>query len=130
MSHVLIVDDDAVSRLVLRHMLERQDHTVSEADGVDTALAMFSTTAESFDLIICDYVMPDRNGLDLLESRPDSGVPFVLLTGELNEADLDDGRVSDVSAYLTKPVASDELERVVSEHLRGNMSECHTQTAH
>lgn len=135
MAHVLIVDDDPVSRLLLKHMLERQDHSVIEADGVDAALSQIeqyvsdAQTCESIDMIVCDYVMPDRNGLDLLEAIGPfeiSKVPFVLLTGELRRDDLDDDRVDGVTAYLTKPVSSTELERVVSEHLRGNMAEWET----
>lgn len=134
MAHVLIVDDDPVSRLLLRHMLERQSHSVVDADGVDNALAVLDATPDpTIDMIVCDYVMPDRNGLDLLEaclasSGGELAVPFVLLTGELRRDDLEDDRVHDVTAYLTKPVSSRELEGVVSEHLRGNMAQCETPT--
>ncbi len=132
MACILIVDDDPVSRLLLRHMLERQDHSVVDADRVNAALEVLDTgTGQAFDMIVCDYVMPSRNGLDLLETylattSEDRVVPFVLLTGELRRDDLDDERVRDVAAYLTKPVSSSELERVVSEHLRGNMAACQT----
>ncbi len=116
-ARLLVVDDDPVSRLILRSMLERLGHIVTEADGVDAALELLSTMAPTDrpELIICDYVMPERDGLDLLEARPLGDVPFVLLTGELNQADLHDHRVDDVTAYLTKPVASEELARVVTE---------------
>lgn len=119
---ILIVDDDRVSRVLLRHMLEAQGREVVEADSVDEALRILSESGEAvsnsavsnscFQLVICDYVMPDRNGLDLLEALPQR-LPFVLLTGELRECDLDDVRVAGVAAYLTKPVSSSELEHVV-----------------
>lgn len=113
-------------------MLERQSHSVVDADGVDTALAILDAAPDpAIDMIVCDYMMPNRNGLDLLEARLAStdgqlAVPFVLLTGELRRDDLNDDRVHDVTAYLTKPVSSRELERVVSEHLRGNMAQWET----
>ncbi len=126
MAHVLIVDDDSVSRLLLKHMLARGNHTVAEAHSVDEALAVLGATSE-IDLIVCDYVMPERSGLDLLEAlrstNNDSQIPFVLLTGELRRDDLDDNRVGEVDAYLTKPVSSSELETVVTEQLRGTISE-------
>ena len=119
---ILIVDDDRVSRVLLRHMLEAQGREVVEADSVDEALRILSESGEAvsnsavsnscFQLVICDYVMTDRNGLDLLEALPQR-LPFVLLTGELRECDLDDVRVAGVAAYLTKPVSSSELEHVV-----------------
>lgn len=105
-SLVLVVDDDPVSRLVLRHMLERQGAEVIETDGVDTALSAYHP---DIDVILCDYVMPDRNGLDLLDELPGDAPPFVLLTGEVREQDLDDPRAGAVDGYLTKPVGTDEL---------------------
>lgn len=124
MKKVLVVDDDAVARLVLRFMLERQGFEVTEAESVDSALVIIhgslgkratDSPGSVFDLIVCDYVMRDRNGLDLLEEVEESAVPFVLLTGELNRESLTDDRVGGVSAYVTKPVATDELKRVVSD---------------
>ena len=121
MTNVLVVDDDPVSLLLVRHVLERQGYVVTGTDSVDSALALKAESVKadgesSFDLVICDYVMPGRNGLDLLESWT-PGTPFVLLTGELNRDDLNDDRVEGVSAYLTKPVASAELESVVADLL-------------
>lgn len=124
MAQLLIVDDDPVARLLLRHMLERLDHNVVDADSVDNALAKMSET--TFDMIVCDYLMPVRNGLDLLEEHVSIStrrLPFILLTGELRRDDLDDERVAGVNAYLTKPVSSNELSRVVSEQLQGTMGE-------
>ena len=113
---VLIVDDDTISRMLLQHMVSAQGYEVVEADSVDPALAVLETTA--VDLIICDYVMPGKDGLDLLETMPDQTIPFVLLTGALDESELNDTRVERVSAYLTKPVASDRLQEVVEQMLQ------------
>lgn len=107
MGHVLLVDDDTVSRTVLRIMLERLDLAVVEADSVATASGHLETT--DVDLIICDYEMPDANGLDLLAAFPDLSDRFVLVTGTTERSKLDDARVENVAAYLTKPVGSDEL---------------------
>ncbi len=110
MATALIVDDDIVSRLVLRHMLNGHGFDVVEADSVESALVEVHTR---IDLIVCDYQMPERNGLDLLENL-DSPIPFVLLTGVLDRAELNDERVNLVTAYLTKPVSSDELSQVIA----------------
>ena len=109
MASALIVDDDLVSRLVLRHMLTGLGFDVVEADSVDTALEALH---DGIELIVCDYQMPYRDGLDLLESI-DGKIPFVLLTGVLERDELADQRVALVTAYLTKPVSSEELASVV-----------------
>ncbi len=104
---VLVVDDDAVSRMLLRHMLERQGFEVVDTDSVDAATVALADN--EIDIIICDYLMPNATGLDLLASLPDPHQPFILLTGELRKDDLNDDRVDAVTTYLTKPVGTDEL---------------------
>ena len=120
MSAILVVDDDSVTRVVLRVMLERSGAEVVEADSVDAARSVLADT--DFDLVICDYVMPDANGLDLLEACPDLEGRFVLLTGTKERDDLGDDRVEKVSAYLTKPVGSEELSELIAAMLGESQS--------
>ncbi len=115
MKHVLVVDDDAVSRLVLGHMLNGQDFDVTEAGSVDDAIA--ASAEATFDLIICDYVMPGRDGLDFLEALGETSPPFILLTGHADRESISDDRVDRVSSYLTKPVSTDELTKAVEQVL-------------
>lgn len=112
MSRVLVVDDDAVSRVVLRHMLSAQGFDVIEATSVDEALEILSHAY--VDLIVCDYLMPQRNGLDLLEAIGSDSAPFVLLTGTRTRDQLNDSRVESVTAYLTKPVSTEELRQITA----------------
>lgn len=113
MSRVLVVDDDAVSRVVLRHMLAAQGFDVIEAHSVKGALEILEHAYVEF--IVCDYLMPGRNGLDLLEALGAAAPPFVLLTGTLTRDQLDDPRVARVAAYVTKPVSTEELRCVTAE---------------
>lgn len=117
---MLLVDDDPVSRTVLRIMLERLELSVTEADSVASASAVVDV--DSLDLVICDYAMPEANGLDLLGAFPELGDRFVLLTGTRERDDLGDERVEHVAAYVTKPVSSDELHRLVDAMLNTSTS--------
>ena len=112
MPAVLVVDDDSVTRVVLRVMLERSGVDIVEADSVDAARVVLAEA--EFDLVICDYAMPEANGLDLLEACPELHGKFVLLTGTKERGDLGDDRVEHVSAYLTKPVGSEELNELIA----------------
>ena len=109
---ILVVDDDAVSRLVAEHILSKAGHEVVSADSAADALEQLN---EDVDAIVCDYLMPEQTGLDLLEilgsdaSPVEECPPFVLLTGIGEAADLDDERAEGLAGYLTKPVRSDEL---------------------
>lgn len=115
---VFVVDDDPVSLLMLRHILEVNGCEVVEATGVAEASELLAQSNDvRFDVIVSDYLMPDGTGLDLLEvaarRRGHSHTPFVLLTGVATIDELHDHRVASVAAFVTKPVSSSELMDVI-----------------
>lgn len=121
MARVLIVDDDKVQRLLLRHMLLSAGHDVDEAGAVSDAIERFDEAA--FDVVISDFEMPGGSGLDLLDGLSDhrapSGepAPFVLLTGHHEKNEFADMRVHDVDAFLTKPVSTAALHACIDKIL-------------
>ncbi|UQA62920.1 response regulator [Polyangium aurulentum] len=62
---LLIVDDNSVSRDVLRQWLARQGYDVDEASGGDAALEMIR--GNEYDLILLDIIMPDKTGVEVLD---------------------------------------------------------------
>lgn len=103
---LLVVDDDAVARLMLAHMARRLGHEVVEAEDIPQALA----SGEEVDLVLSDYCLPSGTGLDLLGKLRSSGLtaPFVLVTG-VAEVAAPNGPASstaEVAARLTKPINS------------------------
>ncbi len=108
MSRVLVVDDEAGLRKVVRDALEQAGHEVETAADGEEALVL--STERTFDLIITDLAMPRRDGLELVrEVRKSSAVPILVLTvrGEEREK----VRLLDAGAddYLTKPFGVAEL---------------------
>ncbi|MGJ0505960.1 MAG: adenylate/guanylate cyclase domain-containing protein [Methylocystis sp.] len=87
-SHILVVDDNASNRDLLRRRLERQGHSVSLAEGGSRALAMVREAP--FDLILLDLLMPDISGFDVLSTlKADpalSDIPVIVISA-LNELD-------------------------------------------
>lgn len=119
MAEILIVDDDAVSRLLHAHIVGAMGHDVTQADSVAAALDVMATTGA--DAVIADFRMPGATGLDLLDALDErAGVrpPFALVTSTSEQQDLGDERVGRVDAYLTKPVSSIDLQRCVEELIR------------
>lgn len=106
---VLVVDDDMVALIVVKHMLETAGLDVTQAANVRAARTHLEN--EDFDLIIADYLMPDATGLDILPHAGDC--PFVLLSGVIERGDQSDTRLKEVTAHLTKPVSTEELRSVV-----------------
>ena len=64
MSRVMVIDDDAAVRLLLRKALERDGHSVIEEPDGKSALRHLAGTPP--DLVISDVFMPDMDGIDLL----------------------------------------------------------------
>jgi two-component system, NtrC family, response regulator PilR len=115
MAFVLIVDDDPVYRHLHAHVLRGAGHTVVQAATLGEASA--AVHAEQFDLVLADYVLPDGDGLDLLDelgSDPSARPRFVLVTGKSDAHELSDDRVVGVDAYLTKPASSSALRDCVT----------------
>lgn len=106
---ILVVDDDPVARLLTRHMLEPEGHTVVDVDS--PAAARDALADQEFSLILCDFEMGEENGLDLLASLGEDHPPFALLTGIV--ADPDMTHPPGVLGCLSKPVSTDELRALV-----------------
>lgn len=113
MKRILIVDDDVTFCLMLKSFLSRQNFEVYTAGNVNKALDTISET--NFDLILTDYQMPQKNGMDLLQEIMKRGLktPVVLMTshGDIRLA------VKTIKTgahdYLTKPINPSELLELV-----------------
>ena len=79
---LLVEDEEAVRSLAVRALTE-SGYVVFEAGGADEALELFRREGGDFDLVFSDVVLPDRNGVslieDLLEMRPD--MPVLVSSG-------------------------------------------------
>ncbi|MDH3392442.1 MAG: response regulator [Desulfobulbaceae bacterium] len=112
---VLIVDDFELPRRLIRNMLnelgyENHANILEAVDGVD---ALNVLQCNAVDLIICDWVMPNMSGLELLKTvRQDekySKIPFIMVTAEAEKEKIMDAIKSGVSQYIVKPFAADAL---------------------
>ncbi len=119
---ILIVDDDAMSRELLRDALEPMHYRIIEApDGVD-ALRMLDT--ETADLMLVDIQMPHMSGFEFLTKvREDdklAHIPVVAVTAYAMVGD--DSRVlrHGFDRYLSKPVPIRRLRQTVEDLLRSS----------
>jgi two-component system, cell cycle sensor histidine kinase and response regulator CckA len=111
---VLLVEDEAVVRDLLREVLETTGYRVLEAvDGVD-ALDVAGEHAGTIDLLLTDVVMPKMSGRDLAERfrglRPDTKI---LYTSGYNDALADNGVLAPGTEFLQKPFTFAELTNKV-----------------
>jgi CheY-like chemotaxis protein len=102
---VLIVDHEEVIRKTLRVHLGKMGYELQEAiDGME---AMDKLRNESFDLLICDILMPNKNGWEVLKemkSNPKTKeIPVIVLTGKREDSDIFRAYELGAIYYLTKP---------------------------
>jgi len=119
---VLVADDDAGVRDVVRETLSRYGYTVLVARTGAEALRMAATHAGSIHLLLTDVVMPELNGRELADRlvavRPDLRVLF--MSGYTDDEVLRRGIVDRRSLYIRKPFTSDALVRRVQLSLEIN----------
>lgn len=81
---VLIVEDEETVSDFLKTVLKGFGFSVTTAEAGGTAMSAFAQADPAFDLVICDIVLPDANGIDLvrgfLQSKP--GLPVIFSTGQ------------------------------------------------
>jgi DNA-binding response OmpR family regulator len=116
-ARVLVVDDDADIRGLVRELLERAGYEVIESsNGREGLRTLYSTSP---DLVLLDVSMPELDGWQTLERIRDvSDVPVVMLTARAAELEKVRGLQAGADDYVTKPFGRQELLARVEAHLR------------
>jgi two-component system phosphate regulon response regulator OmpR len=106
--HLLVVDDDAPLRELLRRYLTEQGFRVTTAADAADARAKLQSLA--FDLLVLDVMMPGEDGLDLTRAlRRESRIPILLLTAMAEPEDRINGLERGADDYIGKPFEPREL---------------------
>lgn len=126
---ILIVDDDAEIRSLLKSYLHKNQYrTDSAADGRE----MFQQLQQQpFDLIVLDLMMPGDDGLTLCRKlRAQSTIPIIMLTAKGDEMDRIIGLEMGADDYLPKPFNPRELlARIKTVLRRANADQQHADTS-
>ncbi len=124
-THILIVDDEAAIRDMVRMALQIEDFKVSDASNVHQAKNILAR--ESIDLILLDWMMPGISGVDFaarLRRENEYQVGIIMLTAKDNEEDLVRGLDVGADDYIIKPFSTKELiSRINAVHRRLNTVE-------
>lgn len=99
---ILIIEDEARMRLLLKDYFIREGFTVFLAEDGDIGLNYFYK--ENFDIILLDIMMPRVDGITVLEEiRTNSQIPIILITAKSQEEDKLFGYEMGADDYITKP---------------------------
>lgn len=118
MARILIVDDEEMDRILVAEVLRDAGHEPLFAPDGRQALKLWR--ASSVDLVVTDIVMPELDGLTLLETlmEEDADARVIAISG-VSAKDLNAAARKGAYAVLTKPVNADELLREISRALAG-----------
>lgn len=99
---ILIVDDEAGIRQLVKIFLERHHYGVIEAATGQEALDIFAK--ETFDLAVLDLMLPDMYGIDICKKiRQNSDIPIIMLTAVQGETNVVLGFEAGADDYIEKP---------------------------
>ena len=102
MSRILIIDDQAPIRRVLREILENEKYQVDDAGNGPDALQMVK--GQEYDAILCDIKMPDMDGMEVLEHvKETSNVPVIMISGNSTQNEVADAMKKGAFDFISKP---------------------------
>ena len=114
---ILVADDEAEIRDVLRLYLEKEGYEVAEA--ADGAEAVRQIKSGTIDLAILDIMMPGLNGYRVLQNiREENNLPVLMLSAKSSDSDKILGLDLGADDYITKPFVPLEMVARVKSHLR------------
>ncbi|MGO8990931.1 MAG: response regulator [bacterium] len=108
---ILIVDDEEVIRKFIKIHLLKLGYEVAEA--ADGEQAMEQLGKDDFDLLICDILMPKKDGWEVIremKSNPKTkSIPVIVLTAKNEDSDMFKGYNLGAGYYMTKPFTKAQL---------------------
>jgi CheY-like chemotaxis protein len=115
--NILIIDDDEMSRGLLRMVLEYDGCHCVEAENGARGLSLLKS--KSFDIVILDNAMPVMTGMEFLDRLQDiphrSDVPIIMVTGFLNAVTRENATRLGAYAIIGKPYDFGELRAIVAQ---------------
>ncbi|ROM80450.1 two-component system response regulator [Pseudomonas brassicacearum] len=110
---VLVVDDASFIRDLVKKCLRNYFPGIRIEDAVNGKKAQSMLAREAFDLVLCDWEMPEMSGLELLTwcRQQDNlkGMPFVMVTSRGDKENVVQAIQAGVSGYVSKPFTNEQL---------------------
>lgn len=117
-SSVLVVDDAAFSRRMLRKYVEAEGCKVLEASNGQQALEM--AQQHQPDCILTDLLMPDLDGFQLLESLRNQGwnKPIAIISADIQDTSRQRGAELGAAQFINKPAKEAEVRKMIRQLLQ------------
>ena len=119
MAKILIADDSAFMRKVIRNALEKIGHKdiIEVANGTD---AINKYKSDKPDLVLLDIIMPDVGGIDVLRSliKIDKEIKVIMVTAVGQDAMVDECNQLGAKGYIIKPFDEKKIKEAIGNVLK------------
>lgn len=119
MANILVVDDSASMRQMIKFTLDIAGHKITEAADGKQGLSL--AEGSDFDLVISDVNMPNMNGIEMTAGIRGLGnhksTPILLLTTESGLEKKGEGKKAGATGWLVKPFDPEQLTKIVNKVL-------------
>ena len=116
--NVLVVDDIDTNAKIIDHYLDEFDCKVEGASNVDEAMKILVNRSTAFNVIITDFKMPGKNGLEFAEilkkDKHFKNIPLIMLTSRAQSGDYKKAQEVQIDGYMTKPIRRQDLVDCIS----------------
>lgn len=120
MKTILVIEDNPDILENTSEILELANYRVSLAKNGKEGIALASQ--ESPDLILCDIMMPEANGYEVvrvLKTNPETkNIPFIFVTASVEKKDIANAMGMGADGYLKKPYEADDLLKLISSFIK------------
>ena len=117
---ILIVDDVGFNRELVKKSLNTAGYKAIDAESAEEALRCLATRPD-ISVVLCDLMMPEMDGVDLLQRYQELTVPtgpvppeFILLSSSLDERRLREALQTGFSTVIKKPIENETLIQTVA----------------
>ena len=118
---ILVVDDSATMRMLIRTILKKTFPGVTVTEAVNGADAVEKLKDAEADLMLTDLMMPEMDGVELIRwvrGKYGGELPIIIITTESEEKERELGGSLGVEEYITKPIKSRELKESIERLLQ------------
>jgi DNA-binding response OmpR family regulator len=117
---ILVIEDEQMTRTNIMNFLESEGFHPVGAENGQVGIQLAQTHLP--DLIICDIIMPELDGYDVLttlqQNAKTASIPFIFLTMTANEAGYRQSLEMGADDYLSKPIKSERLRQAIATQLQ------------
>jgi CheY-like chemotaxis protein len=113
MAMILIIDDAAFSRRMLKKCLQSEGYEIMEAANGKEGLEMIKTYQPG--CILTDLLMPEMDGFELLSLIQKEGlkIPTIIISADIQDSSRQQGKDLGAVEFINKPIKEDEVRQAV-----------------